>query len=516
MALRIVRRVVFAVAMIVACAGRVSAQVHLDAVATAVDTASVTTKDLTTLTVGTGTNRALVLQITWTGVPTAISVKWDPATTNQTVTQITLASTTTNSQTVALYGLVAPTSGNKTLRASWTGSQEVMMQAVSWTGVDQTGGATSFPHGTSAAGNNASPTVNITSATNNMAMSVVAAGTAQSVTAVSVTQTFLTHGIGSLEGGGSWTYGATTVTATGTLSGTDRWVITGTDILAAPIVAGVDNFVDMNTATTSGTTLTPTIMNNGTQGFSSLNWTMSPSTPTGLTITTHGIDRLVPTVVRGVGTFAANSTTRRIALDDSKTLTYAIAAIPLPQGFKTSVGMWITLGPTNISPSGNVWDLIRLENGLGHYSILQLNSGAGAGGKGYSVDVETDPGSVTTVTGTTTLTQGATYWFSLWVDFGTTFTTQLDIFDTSGTSVASVSGSVDTTGGSSAVMNLIKLGQSQNGTDASTTTFFQDILIDYITAVKPLGPNATGGGATCTPTLGSLGVSQCGDAVAQR
>jgi hypothetical protein len=208
--------------------------VTFDAVGTGKDPGAgvASPQTLTTLTVGALTNRAIVAQIAWVTTPPAgLTVKWDSAGTPQSLTQI-ISHAGVNGQTVQLWGLVAPTSGNKTLQIAWTsGTTELMYNAASWSGVDQTGGATSFPNSTFATGNNANATVGVTSATGNAVMSVTAAGTLQAINSVSATQTMLLHGIGNLEGGGSRAAGAATVTVTGTYAGTDQWVIIGTDIL---------------------------------------------------------------------------------------------------------------------------------------------------------------------------------------------------------------------------------------------------------------------------------------------
>src|SRR5262245_33289416 len=82
---------------------------------------AVTSYDFTPVSVSAGSNLALVVQLAWTGVPTGITVTWDPAGANQAMSQIVLRSTSTNSQTVALYGLVNPTVGaSKIVRISWT------------------------------------------------------------------------------------------------------------------------------------------------------------------------------------------------------------------------------------------------------------------------------------------------------------------------------------------------------------------------------------------------------------
>lgn len=221
------------------------AQVAFDAVgATAAGKSGVgvTTVDLTDLTIGAGSNRALVIQVAFIGTagggsaPTGVTWNWDQTGTPQALTQIGTDTTTANGQIVQLWGRVNPTSGNKTLRGSWTNSQEVVVQAVSWTGADQTGGTTTFAHFTSATSGAATTTpatVDITSATGNAVMAVTVGGTNVAVGAVNNTQTFLYHGSGNIEAGGNRADGAATVTMNCTWPGGERWVIAGVDIVAA-------------------------------------------------------------------------------------------------------------------------------------------------------------------------------------------------------------------------------------------------------------------------------------------
>jgi hypothetical protein len=200
---------------------------------------TVTTVSLTDLTVGTNSQRALVIQVLFLGTagggsaPTGVAWNWDATGTPQALTQIGTNTTSGNGQIVQLWGLVNPTSGNKTLTGTWTNNQEVDLQAVSWWGVDQTGGTTSFAHFNSATGSSATPSVTVTSAVGNAVMAVMVAGTAVGINSVDNTQTFLYHGSGSIEGGGNRAAGAASVVLTGTYAGSDLWAIAGVDIVAA-------------------------------------------------------------------------------------------------------------------------------------------------------------------------------------------------------------------------------------------------------------------------------------------
>ncbi len=209
--------------------------VAFDAVGTGFDSiaGAASPQSFTTLTVGSGTNRALVAQLAWlAAAPAGLTVKWDSAGTPQSCTLIK-SQAGVNGQTVQLWGLVAPTSGNKTLQVAWSsGTVELMIQGTSWTGVDQTGGVTTFPNSTSATGNNATATVNVTSASGNATMACCVAGSLQAISSVNNTQSYLLHGHGNLESGGNRAAGAASVTMSGTYAGTDQWAIVATDILA--------------------------------------------------------------------------------------------------------------------------------------------------------------------------------------------------------------------------------------------------------------------------------------------
>lgn len=227
------RRVLLALSFVL-CAAAVQAQVVFDANATATCASNgVTTKDCATLTVGSGANRALVCQIIWSGTTGAISVfNWDQLGTPQALTQITNAAGT-NTVRSELWGLVNPTSGAKTLRVTWTTSRDVVINCLSYTGVDQTGGTTTFAHGTSATGSATPTSVTVTSAANN---AVVAAHgmTAGTVTAVNNTSSFIDNTPTNMSTAGNRAAGAATVTLTSTVSGgPPTWVSVGADIVAA-------------------------------------------------------------------------------------------------------------------------------------------------------------------------------------------------------------------------------------------------------------------------------------------
>lgn len=219
-----------------------SAQVAFNAVGTVDCTANgvlgTTGFTCSTLTVGGGANRALVVQITFSAKTiTGLGCVWDSGGTNQSMTAIPGASGASAGTAgfVNFFGLVAPTSGAKTLKCTWDATaSDYTVIGLDYTGVNQTGGATSFPNGACATGNSTTASLALTSALNNQ--TVAGAGANNTISSVS-TQTSLyidnvptnVSGSASRETAAG---GAASVTHTWAVVST-QWVVCGTDIQAA-------------------------------------------------------------------------------------------------------------------------------------------------------------------------------------------------------------------------------------------------------------------------------------------
>jgi hypothetical protein len=190
------------------------------------------------LTVGTGSNRALVVVITMDSqTPTGFTVTWDFGGTNQLMTQIGSA---TNGQTggnfnyVTIFGLVNPTPGNNLLSGSWTGVSGNDVWGYAFTGADQTGGSTTFPNFNSAIGADASPTVVITSAVGNQTVAIYS-DPDQVFNSVNGTSGFIDNtAAGNYATGSDYMAGAASVTHSAALGGSSvGWVAIGCSIAAA-------------------------------------------------------------------------------------------------------------------------------------------------------------------------------------------------------------------------------------------------------------------------------------------
>lgn len=185
------------------------------------------------VTVGSGANRALVVSLNFS-LPTVASivVTWDTGGTNQAMAVIPNATATvTGGGDAQLWGLIAPTAGNKDLKVTWVGTSDIIVNGTSWTGVDQTGGATSFPHGTSAtASASTAITLAVTSAVGNATMACVTTNGTPS--APTQTSTYLDATPTSESGAGSRAAGAASVTHAWTVT-FSNWAEVATDLLAS-------------------------------------------------------------------------------------------------------------------------------------------------------------------------------------------------------------------------------------------------------------------------------------------
>jgi len=191
------------------------------------------------LTIGSGPNRALVVQINFSlKTVSGLTVKWDATGANQSLTQIIAANSDGAQGRSELWGLVNPVSGNKELSLAWTGSSEAVVAAVAWTNVKQSGGAATFANATSNKGANNTPSVAVTSKAGNATMDVSTSNFG-AYSAPTQTEVYTREFLPVIDGAGSRAAGAASVTHQWTLSGTPgNWVSVGVDIVAVDGITG--------------------------------------------------------------------------------------------------------------------------------------------------------------------------------------------------------------------------------------------------------------------------------------
>lgn len=196
---------------------------------------SVLTENLTTITVGSGANRGLVVafQIDGTTALSGQTVVWDNGGTNQSMTLIGSEPTTGAGGIVYFYGLVAPTSGAKTLTVTWSSpSVEINIYAVSFTGVNQAGSTSSFQFvGANNGNSTAMTTTAITSATGDYVVGAFLSASTAAISAVSNTAVpAIDNAQGSINTAANRVTGSASVTLTGTTS-TGLWAAAAVNVL---------------------------------------------------------------------------------------------------------------------------------------------------------------------------------------------------------------------------------------------------------------------------------------------
>lgn len=132
---------------------------------------SVTTLTNANLTVGSGANRVLWAAMSFVvaggSAPASRTMTWDAAGANQAMTEVLFVANGTNGW-ISIFGLIAPTAGNKTLTCSWTNNNGGYLSCASFTGANQTSVAAAFTNTASATGTASPASVAVTSAVGNI------------------------------------------------------------------------------------------------------------------------------------------------------------------------------------------------------------------------------------------------------------------------------------------------------------------------------------------------------------
>ena len=177
-------------------------------------------------------------------------------------------------------------------------------------------------------------------------------------------------------------------------------------VLLLPAVAHaqvpVDALVNLDNVSPAapGTQLSATILNNGTIG--GMTWGSSSGNLAAMTVGPHQSACALGTSVTVAGsTYTSASNSQSYAYNNNSNFSWWTLA--LPGQTKTSMAGCITL-PQNAS-SASVMDLWEMQDGAGHFVIIQLNTG-------YCIRMETD-GNGTLVSGCVQGQAGASYWCTI-------------------------------------------------------------------------------------------------------
>lgn len=229
----------------------------------------------------------------------------------------------------------------------------------------------------------------------------------------------------------------------------------------------------------NGITATPATtanMNSGTVGVTGTWGAFTPATPTGFNLVSGSQRLLSNAYVNGATYAAGNTNNNRIGVTNSSGTVYAQLTPPQRSQIVTVSG-WFTAGaPSN---GNQLYDLVGFGGATtGGFSIFQLRNLIA----NYSVNIESDPGGVTTHSTDIVITQGSTYWFSFrcnWV----AGTCDLYIYTTAGVLV----GNVSSTQRSGEFISNLRIGNAEVG-NGTGTNYFENVLINWFTAPQPMGP----------------------------
>ena len=168
--------------------------------------------------------------------PGVVTCVWDAAGANQTMTQIaavTSGPTNVNAYAKA-FALIGPTSsGNKTISCSWTNGTFIGINAVSFSGINQTSVAAAFVATTAAPAAVTTSSVTVSGATADLLFSAHSAGSSSpNCNSVSNTQWFINNSTPRTSWCANYTSGVTSAALSATWSGSQDIAVIGVDVVA--------------------------------------------------------------------------------------------------------------------------------------------------------------------------------------------------------------------------------------------------------------------------------------------
>jgi hypothetical protein len=246
----------------------------------------------------------------------------------------------------------------------------------------------------------------------------------------------------------------------------------------------VDLVVSMNTSS-PGTALTSSIMTAGTVTDNctlgvNCTWGASPAAFTVGANQPSCSNLGAVSLNNGGPTYAAGSLNyNSVGHNDADPNTNEILGFRGSTAQNISAAACITLGPP-AQYSGNDWDVLLIWDNDGHYADLQVNSYCPARGE-YGVRLESDVNGVTTHSTCIPITPQTTYFFSL-NDNMVSGIGSLYVYTTQGTLVGSTTVGVVT----GYHLGSVSLGNNENGKNAGTTTYFQNLMLNWTQGTNPL------------------------------
>jgi len=192
--------------------------------------------------------------------------------------------------------------------------------------------------------------------------------------------------------------------------------------------------------------------------------------------------------VNGV-TYPVGTPTESLALNNNSNFTYVTTnSSSFQSGLRTVVANgFITFGPANAGFNGQNSDLVLLNDTNSSAAVvLQLNNGQPS----YCVRIETNGTNGVQRSPNITLAPGHRYSFSLLFD-ESGGTAKLAMFDPSN-NFAQVGSTVTVVQDTGFSFASFRFGNAEVGTSGGTTTYFEDLMLDWTNHVFPNAPVPTG------------------------
>jgi len=261
----------------------------------------------------------------------------------------------------------------------------------------------------------------------------------------------------------------------------------------------VGSWLQMGSATV-GNTLTGTILQNGFNGSICGSWNTSGTTASLKVGASQGA--MGGSITVGATTYPIGTATKSIALTNTANFTIADCTVS-GAGKQMMMAGYITEGMPNDSPSGHLYDQVRIGDFSGDIVVLQMNNGSGPGNC-YCINIETD--SPLRHSGYVTITPGARIYYVLFFN-GVSGVAQAAIYDP--TTFAQIGATMSVAQGTAANVNDIDIGNDEAGTDTGTTYFENTMWIDSSPAF-PLLPTT---GLTTAAVNSALASCPAGEVV---
>lgn len=165
------RKLLLVLGLVLVLVHAANAAVSVNATGTRQTASGVTSHNYTNITVAALSDTALVCVASFTSNVTGVTANWDSTGTPQAMAQLKVQQEQSNNRWTYIFGLLAPTTGNKTLAWAWTTSSLIDASCMAFNGVTQVSTAAAFTDVVGAAGTGGTASVTITTASGDATVS---------------------------------------------------------------------------------------------------------------------------------------------------------------------------------------------------------------------------------------------------------------------------------------------------------------------------------------------------------